>query len=105
MNESDYNENDMQERENAEEKERLKQKTIARMFEGARREQARFDELQKLKKDLKSHLKVLLLITISTIQYLFSISSIWNSRKTDERKLKKNYPRWRSMGTPGPKNI
>ena len=45
-------------------KESIGKKTIARMFAGAKEEQKRFDELQKLRKDLKCHLEVLFIIFI-----------------------------------------
>ena len=57
MADNDYNKNALQKKT----KERLKKDTVARMFAGARQEQARFDELQKLKKELKNHLQVTIL--------------------------------------------
>ena len=39
-------------------KEEIQKRTLERMFAGARREQEQFNELQKLRKQLKSHLEV-----------------------------------------------
>lgn len=53
MAENDRNENVVEN-----EKERLKRETIARMFAGAKAEQARYDELEKLRKELRQQLQV-----------------------------------------------
>ena len=66
MAEKDYNENAQLENE----KERLKRATIARMFAGARQEQTRFDELEKLRKELKHHLQVSALKTFAICQII-----------------------------------
>ena len=59
MSEKEINENDMQEKEKAEQVEKIRKRTIDRMFAGARQEQKSYDELKKLRKDLKFHLEVL----------------------------------------------
>ena len=58
MTENDANKKALLEKEMNEEKERLKRETLAKMFAGAKVEQARFDELQKLRKELKHQLLV-----------------------------------------------
>ena len=59
MNKNDYNKNAVLKPEKIDENERLKRRTVQRMFDGAREEQRRFNELQKLKKELKNQLQVL----------------------------------------------
>ena len=58
MSDQNCNENVMMEQEKMEENERLKRRTIERMFAGAKEEQKRFDEKQKLFKELKRQLEV-----------------------------------------------
>ena len=70
MNEKELNENVLPVNERREENEKLKKLTIQRMVEGARVEQKKFDELQKLKKQLKNHLEVIVLLKIIYYIYL-----------------------------------
>lgn len=60
MAENDSNDNTLKDREDLEEKKRIERETISRMFAGAKREQAVFDELQKLRKELRNTLQVIL---------------------------------------------
>lgn len=70
MSDQNCNENVMMEQEKMEENERLKRRTIERMLAGAKEEQKRFDEKQKLFKELKRQLEVFGIKF--TFLYLFS---------------------------------
>ena len=59
MSEKDSNENATMEQEKLEEKERIGKRTIERMLAGAKEEQKRYDELQKLRKELRLQLQVI----------------------------------------------
>ena len=76
MSDQNFNENVMMEQEKMEENERLKRRTIERMLAGAKEEQKRFDEKQKLFKELKRQLEVFGIKF--TFLYLFSFFWKWN---------------------------
>ena len=76
MSDQNCNENVMMEQEKMEENERLKRRTIERMLAGAKEEQKRFDEKQKLFKELKRQLEVFGIKF--TFLYLFSFFWKWN---------------------------
>ena len=95
MSEKEINENDMQEKEKAEQVEKIRKRTIDRMFAGARQEQKSYDELKKLRKDLKFHLEVLwqkilyIYLIIILIQALLMLDLKKAGRKLAENKLDK----------------
>ena len=59
MSQREMNGNTLERKETADDIEKKRARTINLMFQGAREEQKRFDEIQKMKKTLKGHLEVI----------------------------------------------